>query len=305
MSDTQTTPWRPLDLLPRERLSVGARSLSLARCGLDGGPTILFLHGVTRSWRSFYTLLPALSPSFRLVCLDFRGHGRSDPASPEAYRVVDYVADALAVLAHLAERGAQDSVVLHGHSLGAMVALAAAARAPARVRAVVLEDPPFSTMGERLPSTPLGRYFRGVRECLRSTRHGDALALYEAFSDLVVGEDARGEPVRVRDQRDETSRRFSAESLAALDPAVLEPVVEGQWLDGYDLEALAGEVRCPVTLLQADLAQGGMLTDSDVRLLTARLGARLRLRGFPGAGHSIHWTRPLEALAELRTVAST
>ena len=47
--------------------------------------------------------------------------------------------------------------------------------------------------------------------------------------------------------------------------------------------------RCPVLLLQGDVAAGGMLRDEDADRLAARLPDCTRIR-LPGVGHLIHWT---------------
>ena len=291
-SPAAALPWHGLGFMAETRHAAGALRLNLALSAPAADTTVLFLHGVLRNWRTFFPLFEGLRARFHLAALDFRGHGLSD-RRPGAYRVAHYVEDALAILPPLGAR----RLILHGHSLGAMVALAAAAEAPDRVQAIVLEDPPFSTMGGRLPATPLGGYFAGVRACLASPPD----AWFDGFSDIIVGERADGTPLRVRDQRDELSRRFSAESLAMIDPAVLGPIVAGQWLDGFDFAALAGRVRCPVWLLQADAAHGGMLNDDDAELLASLLPAAAveRIR-FPGAGHSLHWAQPARLVKILR-----
>ena len=283
MSNTAAEqPWRRLDFMSE---SIVAKSLNLAVNEGEHDTTVLFLHGVLRNWRTFYPLLTELDDKARLAALDFRGHGGSDPA-PEAYFVRDYVEDALKALEHVSNH----RNIVYGHSLGAMVALATAAEAPGLVDAVILEDPPFSTMGARLPELPLHRFFVGVQDCLQRSISPDSL--FHNFSEMIVDEDADGNPVRVKDQRDETARRFSAESMARIDPEVLEPIVAGAWLDGYDFQALARRVYCPVVLFQADAAAGGMLTDADAKSLRKIWGARCECVTLEGVGHTIHWAQP-------------
>ena len=73
-----------------------------------------------------------------VVTLDLLGHGRSDrPADPHAYSVTAFAEQVVALLDHL---GASQAV-LGGASLGANVALEAAAVAPGRVRGLLLEAP--------------------------------------------------------------------------------------------------------------------------------------------------------------------
>jgi pimeloyl-ACP methyl ester carboxylesterase len=83
-------------------------------------------------------MIPDLVVRWHIVAPDFRGHGRSAWV-PGHYRLDDYAADTQALLRQL-----QYPAVLVGHSLGGMVALVVAARAPQLVRAVVVGDTPFS-----------------------------------------------------------------------------------------------------------------------------------------------------------------
>jgi pimeloyl-ACP methyl ester carboxylesterase len=251
------------------------------------GRQLLFLHGVSRNWRTFHTLCPALNDRFHISALDFRGHGNSE-RTPNHYRVIDYVDDALQCLEGM---NASETIV-YGHSLGAMVALAVAAKRPDRVSAIVLEDPPFSTMGENLPNTPLGEYFRGMKRVVESSR--DAKELYQSFGSLEVG----GRPLR--ELRDEVSLRFAAEGFTMLDPAVFEPIVAGRWLEGYDLASLLRQVRCPVLIFQADGKAGGMLRDDEAQQIADTV-RDCRLVHVAGAPHLIHWIQPqtiLDAMEE-------
>lgn len=275
--------------------SIIAKSLNLATNGTDSGTTILFLHGVLRDWRTFYPFLDKLTAETRIAALDFRGHGGSDPA-PDAYLVRDYVEDALKALEQVSDR----RNIIYGHSLGAMVALATAAEAPGMIDALILEDPPFLTMGDRLPELPLHRFFAGVQECLFDSISPESL--FRNFSEMIVGEDDRGKPIRVQDQRDETARRFSAGSLGRVDPDVLQPIVEGRWLEGYDYKALARKVRCPVVVFQADETTGGMLTDADATALRKIWRAQCEWIKLEGVGHIIHWARPDAILEKIRNL---
>src|SRR5918994_7558821 len=59
------------------------------------GVAVIFLHGVTDSWRSFERVLQLLPPSIHAFALSQRGHGDSSrPTS--GYRFADMSADLLA-----------------------------------------------------------------------------------------------------------------------------------------------------------------------------------------------------------------
>jgi pimeloyl-ACP methyl ester carboxylesterase len=192
-----------------------------------------------------------------------------------------------------------------------MVALETAARIPERIKTVILEDPPFSTMGNRLSGTSLMSYFQGVEAVVRgevidSAAHLNTTdlnstsfearvqRLYEAFSNIAVGIGGDGRIIRVCDQRDAISRRFSAEGLARIDPEVLAPITAGKWLDGYDLDRLLPLIRSRVVLLRADAACGGMLTADEADFIGRRLDGLCEQIYFSGIGHSMHWAKPNE-----------
>jgi pimeloyl-ACP methyl ester carboxylesterase len=275
-----------------EFFSPGPVRLNLAH-GPKNGPPLLLLHGVTRRWQSFVPILPALAPRWEIAALDFRGHGHSDRDPEGRYFVPDYVDDAAAFVESLGG----EPVVIYGHSLGSMVAAGVAARLPDRVRALILEDPPFTTMGERIRQTSLHSWFSAlIRHC--GSKQSVAEIVRELSEVRTVAPGA--EPVRVGDVRDGASLRFTARSLKDLDPRVLEPIVSTRWLDGYNYPDVLPGVRCPTLLLQADPAVGGMLIDEEASRASQLIADCTRIR-FPGAGHLIHW---LDTETLLRMVLS-
>lgn len=97
-------------------------------------PTVLAVHGVSASHRSFGLLAEAL-PGVRVIAPDLRGRGRSN-AVPGPYGMPVHADDLAAVLADLAT----GPVVVAGHSMGAFVTLVLAHRHRHLVRSVVLVD---------------------------------------------------------------------------------------------------------------------------------------------------------------------
>jgi pimeloyl-ACP methyl ester carboxylesterase len=263
-------------------LNSATGDLNIASVG-DQGPALLLLHGVIRAWQDFASVIPALSARYRVSALDFRGHGRS-MWTPERYYVRDYVDDALAVLSQTTASPA----VVYGHSLGAMVAMALATRAPHLVRALILEDPPFETMGSRLLVTPLLDYFAQLQSL--ALRRLEVPELSAAMAEIRMPLPGWTSTVRLGDLRDATTLRFGAECLAQADPEVLKPIVDGVWLRGYDTRGLFRQITCPVLLLQGNSALGGMLTDDDAAELEA-LSRCTRVR-FSEIGHHIHRQQP-------------
>ncbi len=100
-----------------------------------GEPTLVFIHGWSCDSTYWQDQLPVFAGTHRVVAIDLPGHGRSG-TDREAWTLPAYGDDVRVVVEHL---GA-DPVVLIGHSMGAPVALEAAARMPGRVRAVIAVD---------------------------------------------------------------------------------------------------------------------------------------------------------------------
>ncbi|MEV5387117.1 alpha/beta hydrolase [Streptomyces sp. NPDC052721] len=114
------------------------------------GPLVLLLHGFPESWYTWRHQLPVLAAAgYRAVAIDVRGYGRSSkPASVDAYRMLDLVADNVAVVEALGEGPA----VVVGHDWGASIAAVSALTRPDVFRAVGLLSVPYTPPGGPRPS---------------------------------------------------------------------------------------------------------------------------------------------------------
>jgi pimeloyl-ACP methyl ester carboxylesterase len=269
----------------------GTPSLLLVE-GDRNGPPLVLLHGVTRAHGDWSPLLDRLAETWRVIAIDQRGHGESARAG--RYLVADYVADAVRIVRDVIG----EPVAILGHSLGAMVAAGVAASLPELVRGIVLEDPPFQTMGERIEGSAWQAQFRGMQE---AARRGGSIDERAAALAAIVLPRPGGGTVRLGELRDQAALRWSATCLARLDPDVLTPVIAGRWLEGYDPLAVARAIRCPVRLLQADPAAGGALADDESAAFAAAV-AECTVERFPGVGHAIHWAEPERVCAAAATI---
>ncbi len=247
------------------------------------GPTakqsLWLIHGLSRRWEDFAPILSDLVASWHVHAYSHRGHGESS-RTPGAYRVADYVPDLAAAV-----KAAHKKCVLVGHSLGALVSMGVAAQVPDLVSAVVLLDPPGPRFLSRIETTPYGTIWAAMRKL---AGRADVSAVAKEFADLRVTTAHPGEITRLGDVRDAASIRFVARCLQDLDPETLDPPLKKQWLDGFDMFAVAKQVKCPTLLVVADAEQGGMLPPEDSKPLAAALPDCSRV-DLPGVGHLIHW----------------
>lgn len=113
----------------------GTQRIAYSETG-QGDDTVFLFHGVTANHRVWAPIQEALSPRFRVIAVDQRGHGNSGkPAS--GYTAADYSDDIRGLVERLGGRGRN---VLVGHSLGSRNSIVAAARFPGLVDGVVAID---------------------------------------------------------------------------------------------------------------------------------------------------------------------
>ena len=119
---------------------------------IDEGPKtstltpVLFVHSFAGSANHWDAQIEHLRSQRRVVAIDLRGHGRSDPPlDTGGYSVEALASDIGTVADHLTIK----RFVLVGHSIGGAAALAYAQQHPARVESLVLVGTPGRTPPER------------------------------------------------------------------------------------------------------------------------------------------------------------
>ncbi|AZO44433.1 alpha/beta fold hydrolase [Mesorhizobium sp. M7D.F.Ca.US.005.01.1.1] len=96
------------------------------------GAPVLLIHGVGMNATIWQDQIASMRDRHDLIAIDMLGHGTS-PLPPEHAALSDFADQALRLLDHLGLA----SVSIVGHSMGALVALEIALRAPSRVRSIV------------------------------------------------------------------------------------------------------------------------------------------------------------------------
>lgn len=257
----------------------------IERPGSDDLPLVACVHGAMDRGSSFGRTLRALrglgdGPT---LTYDRRGYGHSSEVAVAGFDV--QVTDLLDVLA------GRPAVVV-GHSLGGVIALAAAARVPDQVRAVLAYEPPT-------PWVPWWPEGSAGHTALRATASTGASPSWrgepapgdraERFLREVLG-DRRWErlPPETRHQR----RRE--------EPALLADVIS---LRGEGPPFSLSDVVAPVILAYG--AEGQAHHRRATRELAARLSTA-ELIEVPGAAHGVHLSHPRKLaglIARARQVA--
>jgi pimeloyl-ACP methyl ester carboxylesterase len=266
----------------RERLcNTGDVAINVAE-GPPNGPPFVLLHGGSASWQYGTAFLDLLRDDWHVYAPDFRGHGASGRV-PQRYRLPDYAADVASFLRDVV----QEPAVIYGHSLGGEVASWVAAQHPDLVRAVIVGDIPLTI--ENHPT--LSPQQHAMNRRWHQLAGQPSAAIEAALREMPVTSSDSSEPQRAEDLfgADNPWFAFQSANLHRLDPDVLAAVLAGPafMYDGADPDALLQAMCCPVLLLQADPAAGGLLRDEDVAYAMARLDHARHVR-LTAIGHELH-----------------
>ena len=233
--------------------------------------TVVLVHAVGDSGRTFEPLLEHLPGSVHVIAPTLRGHGdASRPAS--GYRSADFAADLAAFMDVLRI----DAAVVVGASSGGQVALRLALDHPGRLIGLVLLGSPL-----RLGDKP------GVQEAWDAT--------FSHLEDPIDPGFVRGfiESIVVRPVPEAVIETLVQESLKA--PASVWKATMAALIED-DLSPQIGEVATPTLVVWGD--QDAILPRGEQQALAAGIpGARLLV--YEGGGHAFYWEDPARVAADL------
>jgi pimeloyl-ACP methyl ester carboxylesterase len=253
--------------------------LHVETAGDQSATPLLMMHGITVSGRTWDWFVPKLAERFRVLTLDFRGHGKSSRA-PGDYQPQAYVTDAIAVLEELADGPA----IVIGHSLGGMTGAALTQQRPDLVRAAVLEDPPLGSMaeGSAVHANPLLDAFRLIRATVPGIQQANVPVdrIAETMSSMPS---AVGAPMGQLLFAD--AIEVMAQALLDLDVTVLDPVLDGTAKNSFDRTQ---PIEVPTLILSADPAMPDALATPAEVDPVVEISPSVEHRAIPGAGHAVH-----------------
>jgi pimeloyl-ACP methyl ester carboxylesterase len=275
-------------MLPERSVQLDGITLNYAE-GPDSGPPLVLLHGGSNRWQRWESILVPLAERWHVFAPDFRGHGGSS-WTPRDYTIRSFTDDAVAFL----DRVVPEPAALFGYSLGAEVAVWAAARQPNGVRAVVVGDGPFSS-SEAMPMIERQREQLEFQRRYAGSDLGPAeLALL--MPDFPFGRDERGRSIQARDVLGDEHPEYLdwAETMIALDPSFIDALSDYERFSaGYGVHLLP-DIPCPVLILRAGLE--GALTAAEAET-AMHLLPDARSVTLEGVGHGMHFQAPDLVLA--------
>jgi pimeloyl-ACP methyl ester carboxylesterase len=255
----------------------GLHTMAYKEWGDARNPNVLVcVHGVTRVSDDFDRMARELCDTYRVVCPDVVGRGRSGRLrNPQFYTVPQYVSDMVTLLARLDA----DIVDWFGTSMGGLIGMGLASLPENPIRRLVLND-----IGPSINGAALARIGEYIGQDVRFDTFEEAAGYIRAIS------------AAFGIHSDEEWHKLASDVLRRND--------EGKWIRHYDLALaepfkqmtpeMAGAaeqmlwaaydaIRCPTLLVRG--AQSDLLLPEVAQQMTQR-GPKARLVELPDVGHA-------------------
>ena len=239
-------------------------TLQYAEQGEKSGIPIIFIHGLSDSWRSFERVLPGLPESVHVYTVTLRGHGDSSRPK-EGYRFQDFATDIKSFM----ELKNIEKAVIVAHSMGCLVAQYFAIEYPELLKGLILIGSPYRP-SEKQELKDFGEF------------------VLSSIEDPVPSEFVREfqESTIVKPVPEDFLETVIEESLK-LPARVWKAVINSFMQD--DIYGELNKINTPTLLIWGD--KDGMFSRSDQDEQLAVIN-NSKLLVYEGVGHGVHWEEP-------------
>ena len=262
-------------------LTLHGSDFHYTECGDRNAPSIVMLHGVTGHARTWDAEGAALATRYRVLALDQRGHGDTDPPADADYSMVSLSGD----LAAFADALGLQTFGIVALSLGGRVAIHYAAAHPTRVTRLVVVDigPDIAPAGR----ARVGQFMATAPERFATL---DDVVAYQRQSNPRYSE------ALLRARVEHGVRPLPGGGFTwKYDRGLRELVRAGRWSDPIDLWPAWTALACPTLLVRGALSDI-LSADTATKMIDAQ--PRARLVEVADAGHTVPGDQP-EAFVKL------
>jgi len=253
---------------------------------LDWGPAdappVVLLHGITGHARVWDHLAGRLVPGRRVLALDQRGHGDSDPAPDDDYRVATMADDVAAFAGSLQ----LDRFALLGHSMGGRIAIQYAAAHAGRLERLIIVD-----IGPDIELAGLQRV-RGMM-----SQSPERIESEEWAVEYIRRANPLQDVDLLRQRVHHGLKRLPDGELTWKYAKGLRDMMRAGRRDVVDLWEPLPRIPCPTLVVRG--AESDILSPEVAKKMTERLPAG-RLVEIPGAGHTVPADRPDDFVRHVR-----
>jgi pimeloyl-ACP methyl ester carboxylesterase len=261
---------------------VNGISLHYLDWGPAEAPPVVLLHGITGHARVWDHLAERLLPGRRVLALDQRGHGDSDPAPDDDYRVGAMADDVAAFAGSLR----LDRFALVGHSMGGRIAIKYAADHAARLDRLVIID-----IGPDINLAGLQR----VRDMM--AKSPERIESEEWAVEYIRRANPLQDVGMLRERVRHGLKRLPDGELTWKYAKGLRDMMREGRRDAVDLWEPLPRIPCPTLIVRG--AESDILAPEVAKKMAERLPDG-RVVEIEGAGHTVPADRPEEFVREIR-----
>jgi pimeloyl-ACP methyl ester carboxylesterase len=263
-------------------IRVNGLNLHYLDWGPPAAPPVVLLHGITGHARVWDHLAERLVPGRRVLALDQRGHGDSDPAPDDDYRVATMADDLAAFVSGLG----LDRFALLGHSMGGRIAIQYAAAHAARLERLIVVD-----IGPDIELAGLQR----VRDMMAQSP--ERIESEDWAVEYIRRANPRQDPHLLRERVRHGLKRLPDGGLTWKYAKGLRDMMRAGRRDAVDLWEPLPRIPCPTLIVRG--ADSDILSPEVAKKMTGRL-AEGRLVEIAGAGHTVPADRPEDFVRQVR-----
>ncbi len=255
----------------------GLHALAYKEWGDPRNPNVLVcVHGVTRISDDFDLLARSLADTYRVICPDVVGRGRSGRlANPQHYQVPQYVSDMVTLLA----RADAETVDWFGTSMGGLIGVGLASLPGNPIRKLILND-----IGPALNPAALKRIGDYIGEPVNFATFEEGVAYIKSIS-ATFGPHTDDEwkklasDVLRRDKDGRWIRHYDLGLAVPFKAATPESTRQAEAMLWHAYDA----IKCPTLLVRGE--HSDLLTREVAQAMTRR-GPRATLVEIAGVGHA-------------------
>lgn len=250
--------------------------------GPASAPPVVLLHGITGHARVWDHLAERLVPGRRVLALDQRGHGDSDPAPDDDYRVATMADDVAAFAGSLQ----LERFALLGHSMGGRIAIQYAAAHAGRLERLIIVD-----IGPDIALAGLQRV-RGMM-----SQSPERIESEEWAVEYIRRANPLQDVDLLRQRVHHGLKRLPDGGLTWKYAKGLRDMMRAGRGDVVDLWEPLTRIPCPTLVVRG--AESDILSPEVAKKMTERLPDG-RLVEIPGAGHTVPADRPDDFVRHVR-----
>ena len=241
-----------------------------------GCATVIMLHGIRSYAKTWMRTAELLRAHFDIVALDLRGRGDSEWSAVANYYADDYVADIAALVDHLQLH----QLILLGHSLGGQNALLYAAKHPAQVAALIVEDIGPGSSSAGAGAVRIVREFENTPEQFDSWQEATQFwrSIRPHISDASLRQRVLETLTENADGKIRWSYDFAGIKKARLDAAAHPSKIPDLW-------PAVRSLACPTLVLRGENSD---YLSRDTLIAMANSNPRIEIAEVPGATHYVH-----------------